>query len=160
MTELKTPLVNLLDVQEFCGLSRNITEKEYNRFILTAQNTVLREELGEDLVDALVNLGTDVNLEMLLDDFVKPFLSHESFVHYSMQSSMKSTKSGIKRMEGENTESGSRGEYSSVSSLHQKNADAYLKRTICFLEDNIDNFPLYTSKKQPVAKRSIFTSKG
>jgi hypothetical protein len=164
MKYLKTPLVNLIDVQDLCGLSRNIEEKEYNRFILTSQNTMLRELLGEDLVNALVDhvclVAEDANLEILLETYVKPTLSHDSFVHYTTQSSMKSLKSGVKRTGGENTENGSANEYSAVTSLHQKNVDSYVKRMICYLEENLDLFLTYETKTEPIQARSIFTTKG
>jgi hypothetical protein len=164
MIYLVTPLASLTDIQLHCGLSQNITNKEYDRFILTSQNTMLREDLGEALVDALVDYvvtpTTDINLENLLETYVKPLLSHDSYVHYSPQSSIKSVKSGMKRMSGEETETGSRNEYSHVTSLHQRNSDAYSKRMLAFLELNLDLYPLYTTKCVPVLKRSIFTVKG
>tara|TARA_R110000824_G_scaffold756_5_gene4744 strand:+ start:1490 stop:1984 length:495 start_codon:yes stop_codon:yes gene_type:complete len=164
MNYLTTPLVPLIEVQVHCGLSQNITNKEYDRFILTSQNTMLREQLGEDLVDALidyvVDMPVDANLEALLENYVKPLLSHDSFVHYAPQASMKSVKAGVKRMVGESTENGARNEFSNVTSLHQKNSDAYLKRMLAFLELNLEIYPLYASKCVPILKRSIFTSKG
>tara|TARA_R110002012_G_scaffold289291_1_gene482305 strand:+ start:2634 stop:3131 length:498 start_codon:yes stop_codon:yes gene_type:complete len=165
MNTFKTPLIELETVQEYCGLSRNVTEKEYNRFILTSQNTRLRNLIGEEMVDDLVtykDLGGegDEDFSLLQSNYIEPFLSHDSFVQYSPQSSIKSTKSGVKKMKGENTENSSKDDLSHVSSINQKNADNFAKRMICFLEENAEKYPSYTKKEEPVLRRSIFTIKG
>lgn len=165
MNSFKIPLVNLESVQEYCGLSRNVTEKEYNRFILTSQNTRLRELIGEDMVEDLITYKEiggegDEDFSLLQSNYVEPFLCFDSFTQYSPQSSIKSTKSGVKRMKGENTENSSKDELSQVSSINQKNADNFAKRMICFLEENFEKFPSYKVKEEPVLRRSIFTIKG
>ena len=166
MNILKTPIVNLSSVQEFCGLSRTVTEDEFNRFIISAQNLELRELLGEEMVDSIVTFSCamsppeNIPLETLIENYVIPFVSHVSFQKYASQSGMQSLKSGIKRMTGEEVEEMNRNEKSAVQNFHQKESDSYGVRMLAFMESNLIEFPLYESKECEPVSRSIFTSKG
>lgn len=165
----KTPFINLVDVQEYCGLSRNITEKEYNKFIISVQNLNLRKILGKDLLNLI---GTEVcsgnpseSTEDIMEDFLIGYICFMSFSHYAGVSTNKNTKQGIVKITGDNSESLNRNETNKEVSFNQKQADFYAELLEEMLEedyllDEVDRiYPLYESKIgcSPLENATIFS---
>ena len=163
MNTLKQPLVNVLEVQETCGLSKNVDSKEYDKFILTAQNTRLRGVLNDAFIDAVITYrftpSAEVNTDYdyILERFIEPFLCHESFSRYIPTSNLKSVRSGVKKTQGEGLEDAGTKEINALIGLHQKDAETFLESLICYLDENKSAFPLYESKNEPLEDHSIFT---
>lgn len=145
---METPLINIQNVVDFADLSVNIQERKYNQYILMAQNRFLSEIIGLDCLDGLVDrkctnsLTTDDNV--LLEDYINPYLVVYSYALYIGSSMKMSLNTGVATLSGDDATvigSQSRKDESKKYILSALN---YGKRLKTFLTDNLDLYPCYT----------------
>ena len=93
---MQTPLINIKDLQKLVGLSVNVPEDKINPHILSAQNWQLKDIMGKDCMDALMDRYASNTLTEEDDGlmvYVKPFLVYHTYSKYIRASTMLSTGS-------------------------------------------------------------------
>jgi len=118
-------------------------------FIEIAQEKWIRPILGNDFYDELVTENDATNLsavnQNLMDDHIKPTLSH--YIKYEMiiNHTIDLTNKGSVIMESDFSRPTSSGERTDFLNATKSHADALADKLNRFINDNSDDYPLYSN---------------
>lgn len=143
-------------------LGGNIDIDLYIPCIADAQRTKLEEILGETLFKKIdEDFGDDTLAGLyltLFNDYIKPFLIHQSAVEYLLVGAYKITNNGIYKTQPENTASVDKTEVDYLVNNQRLKADMYQGRLERWLA--LNQLPEYLSSDStivpPIHKNSIF----
>lgn len=145
--------------------NEDFDESLINNKIVLVQRKYLRDLLGEDFFDEIVEQHHDNTLtadnDTLLDDYIKPMLAH--YVVYECFPQIKSniTSSGIVTLDHEFTSPASREDYAALRNQILAHGDDLRAELIYYIkkqqEADSSKFPLYDKKDNYQPKYGFIT---
>ena len=135
-------------LKENTVIDENVDDKLLTHMIEDAQDLKIEPILGTDLyVDLMdkVIAGTIAgNDKTLLDDYVFPTLKYYIVAEATWQLTVRFRNKGTEVMSSENAQAANRSDRQTVTSRYEDKAEEMAQRTINYLCENEDLFPLYS----------------
>ena len=156
--------IDIPDLKRESVLSGNVDADKLKQWVRIAQDTHVRNLLGEDLFDryqaGLIAADLTAGETTLLNDFIKPLTIHWCLVVVFEFLPYTASSKGVFRHTSENSETTNKTENDSLVEKHRNIAQHYSRRFVKYMKFNSSSFAEYTSNVDEETKPSTSTDFG
>lgn len=157
-------LISAQDMLTVTFLGGNIDEDKLNPCILDAQDSKLRETLGDTLYNKILTDSDNGNLSgyylTLFNDFIKQYLIAQAAVEFLLIAAYQVTNGGIYKHVPQNSQTAESSDINYLVKNQKAKSEVYEERLIRYLCKNLTNFPEYIYHYENVVNPINNPSKG
>jgi hypothetical protein len=162
MAEQDEKLITFAYLRQEIDVPQNIPDTDFDRKIKRAQER-LRMIMGDSFYQDFVTqykASTKQSpmsdpYQRLYDPYIKQFVAHQTFVHWTLEANFKPTRSGIRVHTEDNSDAASDAQMSVLLKDRKQEAEYYAQLLMDFLNENHSDYALYnfrcsTRKSNPM----------
>ncbi len=148
---MKALFITLKELKRKSIIDGNVDTDKLIQFVEVAQDTYIQTQLGTKLYDALQTQVKASSLttanETLINTYIKPMLIWFSQSEYMKYAAFQISNGGVFKHRSENSDSASLEEINNLVHQAKTTADFYTQRFIDFIDQNSEDYPLYTANQ-------------
>lgn len=139
-------------LKEMSVLNGNVDMKVITPTILLCQDKYIKPMLGEDLFDEILDQVQTSSVtalnETILDNYILPALVYFTLTELTPVMKYKYANKGIMSKNSENSQPADLSEIKFLMDQWRNNAEMYADRGTAYLNDNTEDYPLYTANTE------------